>query len=45
MIAKVVEEITSNKGRQSAYTGKGADETDKFLSQLQGLQQTYKVGW
>jgi len=43
MIQKVVDEITSNKGRTTAYTGKGADEADKFLHMLQQLLQKYKA--
>ena len=41
MIAKVIEDVGSNKGRTTAYTGKGADDTDKFLAILQGLKERY----
>jgi len=43
MISKVMEEINVNKGRTSAYTGKGGDDTDKFLANLTTLLQKYKA--
>lgn len=41
MISMLSEEVTANKGR-AAYTGKGGDETDKFLTKLATLQQKYR---
>merc|ERR1711962_1222057 len=41
MIGMLAEEITVNKGR-AAYAGKGGDETDKFLSNLQSMQKKYR---
>jgi len=41
MIGMLAEEITVNKGR-AAYAGKGGDETDKFLSNLQAMQKKYR---
>jgi len=38
MIGMLSEEITVNKGR-AAYVGKGGDETDKFLNNLQTMQK------
>jgi len=37
-----MEDISVNQGRQ-AYSGKGADETDKFLGQLAALKQKFTV--
>ena len=34
--------MNANKGR-AAYSGKGADETDKFLGQMAALKQKYTV--
>jgi len=42
MIVKLMEDINANKGR-AAYTGKGGDETDKFLAHLATLVQKYKA--
>merc|ERR1719289_781597 len=41
MIGMLAEEITVNKGR-AAYAGKGGDETDKFLNNLQTMQKKYR---
>jgi hypothetical protein len=41
MIEMLAEEVTANKGR-AAYTGKGGDETDKFLFNLSQLQKKYR---
>merc|ERR1712218_486433 len=41
MIGMLSEEITVNKGR-AAYAGKGGDETDKFLKNLQTMQKKYR---
>ena len=43
MITQVVDEINVNKGRTAAYTGKGGDDTDKFLVSLENLLQKYKA--
>ena len=37
-----MEDVNANKGR-AAYSGKGADETDKFLGQMAALKQKYTV--
>ncbi|CAN0550648.1 unnamed protein product, partial [Ectocarpus sp. 8 AP-2014] len=42
MIVKLMEDINANKGR-AAYTGKGGDETDKFLASLAAMTQKYKA--
>lgn len=42
MITKVVEDISANRGR-TGYTGKGGDDSDRFLVQLSELQQKYKA--
>jgi len=42
MVVKLMEDINANKGR-AAYTGKGGDETDKFLAHLASLTQKYKA--
>jgi len=42
MLMKVIQDINANRGR-TGYTGKGGDETDKFLMQLNALMQKYKV--
>jgi len=42
ILAKLMEDISVNQGR-SAYTGKGADETDKFLGELAALRQKFTV--
>jgi len=41
MIAMLSEEVTVNKGR-AHYTGKGGDETDRFLANLSELQKKYR---
>merc|ERR1719158_2051436 len=41
MITMLAEEVTVNKGR-AAYTGKGGDETDRFLASLSELQKKYR---
>jgi len=42
ILTKIMEDISVNQGR-SAYTGKGADETDKFLGQLAAMKQKFTV--
>ena len=42
MLVKHMEDVNANKGR-AAYSGKGADETDKFLGQMAALKQKYTV--
>jgi len=42
MIVKLMDDINANKGR-AAYTGKGGDETDKFLASLAAMTQKYKA--
>jgi len=42
MISKVIDDVNANRGR-NAYTGKGGDETDRFLAHLAELQQQYKA--
>merc|ERR1712098_832982 len=42
MIVKLMDDINANKGRV-AYTGKGGDETDKFLASLAAMTQKYKA--
>ncbi|XP_023327483.1 uncharacterized protein LOC111700705 [Eurytemora carolleeae] len=41
-LTKVVEDLTESQGRPG-YTGKGADETDRFLMALGDLQKKYKT--
>ena len=42
MITKLMDDINANKGR-AAYTGKGGDETDRFLASLAAMLQKYKA--
>ena len=42
MLVRHMEDVNANKGR-AAYSGKGADETDKFLGQMAALRQKYTV--
>ena len=42
MIKKLMSDITACRGRP-AYTGKGGDETDKFLVQLSDLVKKYNA--
>merc|ERR1712126_379122 len=42
MITKLMEDINANKGR-AVYTGKGGDETDRFLGSLASMLQKFKA--
>ena len=42
MVERLVADITASRGR-AVYTGKGGDETDKFLQQLGAMAGQYRA--
>ena len=42
MVERLVADITASRGR-AVYTGKGGDETDKFLQQLSAMAGQYRA--